>query len=99
MLIDVSSKEFLTLLEALQVGLGNHNLDGISGLPVPRHAGQGRVPVRPLRSRPSANTSKGVESPPGLEVDLPAEWLKAMMQEAPHAPRRRPSWKASAGTS
>ena len=77
--LPVSTKEFLTLLEALQAGLGNHSLDDFYFL--------SRATLVKDESQfdrfdqAFGEYFKGVESVPGLEVDLPEEWLKAMMQK------------------
>jgi uncharacterized protein with von Willebrand factor type A (vWA) domain len=77
--LPVSTKEFLTLLEALQAGLGGHSMEDFYFL-----SRSTLVKDESLFDRfdqAFGEYFKGIEQIPGLEVDLPAEWLKAMMQK------------------
>ena len=77
--LPVSTKEFLTLLEALQAGLGGHSMEDFYFL-----SRSTLVKDESLFDRfdqAFGEYFKGVEQIPGLDVDLPAEWLKAMMQK------------------
>ena len=77
--LPVSTKEFLTLLEAIQAGLAGHSMEDFYFLArtslVKDEAHFDRF------DQAFGEYFKGVEAIPGLEVDLPAEWLKAMMQK------------------
>ena len=76
--LPVSTKEFLTLLEALQAGLGGHSMEDFYFL-----SRSTLVKDESLFDRfdqAFGEYFKGVEQIPGLDVVLPAEWLKAMMQ-------------------
>ncbi len=77
--LPVSTKEFLTLLEAVQAGLAGHSMEDFYFLArtslVKDEAHFDRF------DQAFGEYFKGVEAIPGLEVDLPAEWLKAMMQK------------------
>lgn len=77
--LPVSTKEFLTLLEALQAGLGGHSMEDFYFL-----SRSTLVKDESLFDRfdqAFGEYFKGIQQIPGLEVDLPAEWLKAMMQK------------------
>ncbi len=77
--LPVSTKEFLTLLEALQAGLGGHSMEDFYFL-----SRSTLVKDESLFDRfdqAFGEYFKGIEAIPGLEVDLPEEWLKAMMQK------------------
>ncbi len=77
--LPVSTKEFLTLLEAIQAGLAGHSMEDFYFL-----ARTSLVKDETHFDRfdqAFGEYFKGVEAIPGLEVDLPAEWLKAMMQK------------------
>ncbi len=77
--LPVSTKEFLTLLEAIQAGLAGHSRDDFYFL-----ARSSLVKDESHFDRfdqAFGEYFKGIESIPGLEVDLPEEWLKAMMQK------------------
>ena len=77
--LPVSTKEFLTLLEAIQAGLAGHSLEDFYFL-----ARSSLVKDESHFDRfdqAFGEYFKGIESIPGLEVDLPEEWLKAMMQK------------------
>lgn len=77
--LPVSTKEFLTLLEALQAGLGGHSMEDFYFL-----SRSTLVKDESLFDRfdqAFGEYFKGIQEIPGLEVDLPAEWLKAMMQK------------------
>ncbi|MBL8434897.1 MAG: VWA domain-containing protein [Zoogloea sp.] len=77
--LPVSTKEFLTLLEALQAGLGGHCMEDFYFL-----SRSTLVKDESLFDRfdqAFGEYFKGIQQIPGLEVDLPAEWLKAMMQK------------------
>lgn len=74
--LPVSTKEFLTLLEALEVGLGGHSMEDFYFL-----ARASLVKDESQYDRfdqAFGEYFKGIEAIPGLEVDLPEEWLKAM---------------------
>ncbi|MDD3353673.1 VWA domain-containing protein [Zoogloea sp.] len=77
--LPVSTKEFLTLLEALQAGLAGHSMEDFYFLArsclVKDEARFDRF------DQAFGEYFKGVQSIPGLEVDLPEEWLKAMLQK------------------
>jgi len=77
--LPVSTKEFLTLLEALQAGLGGHSMEDFYFLSratlVKDEAHYDRF------DQAFGEYFKGIEAIPGLEVDLPGEWLKAMAQK------------------
>ena len=76
--LPVSTKEFLTLLEALQAGLARHSLDDFYFLArsclVKDEAHFDRF------DQAFGEYFKGVQAIPGLDVDLPDEWLKATMK-------------------
>jgi uncharacterized protein with von Willebrand factor type A (vWA) domain len=77
--LPVSTKEFLTLLEALQSGLAGHSMEDFYFL-----ARASLVKDESQFDRfdqAFGEYFKGIEAIPGLEVDLPEEWLKAMMQK------------------
>ncbi len=77
--LPVSTKEFLTLLEAIQAGLAGHSMEDFYFL-----ARSSLVKDESHFDRfdqAFGEYFKGIESIPGLEVDLPEEWLKAMMQK------------------
>ncbi|WP_298601744.1 vWA domain-containing protein [Zoogloea sp.] len=77
--LPVSTKEFLTLLEALQAGVGGHSMEDFYFL-----SRSTLVKDESLFDRfdqAFGEYFKGIQQIPGLEVDLPAEWLKAMMQK------------------
>ncbi|MDD2990261.1 MAG: VWA domain-containing protein [Zoogloea sp.] len=77
--LPVSTKEFLTLLEAIQAGLAGHSMEGFYFL-----ARSSLVKDESHFDRfdqAFGEYFKGIEAIPGLEVDLPEEWLKAMMQK------------------
>ncbi|NML24125.1 vWA domain-containing protein [Zoogloea dura] len=77
--LPVSTKEFLTLLEALQSGLAGHSMEDFYFL-----ARASLVKDESQFDRfdqAFGEYFKGLEAIPGLEVDLPEEWLKAMMQK------------------
>ena len=77
--LPVSTKEFLTLLEALQARVINHSLDDFYFL------------ARTTLVKDEANYDKfdrafgvyfkGVTEIPGLEAEIPEDWLKLMMQK------------------
>ncbi len=77
--LPVSTKEFLTLLEALQAGLAGHSLDDFYVL------------ARACLVKDESNYDKfdrafgayfkGVTSIPGLEAEIPEDWLRQMMQK------------------
>lgn len=74
--LPVSTKEFLTLLEALEAGLGGHSMEDFYFL-----ARASLVKDESQYDRfdqAFGEYFKGIEAIPGLEVDLPEEWLKAM---------------------
>ncbi|WP_079435022.1 VWA domain-containing protein [Zoogloea sp. LCSB751] len=74
--LPVSTKEFLTLLEALEAGLGGHSMEDFYFL-----ARASLVKDESHFDRfdqAFGEYFKGIETIPGLEVDLPEEWLKAM---------------------
>ena len=77
--LPVSTKEFLTLLEAIQAGLAGHSMEDFYFL-----ARSSLVKDESHFDRfdqAFGEYFKGVEAIPGLEVELPEEWLKAMMQK------------------
>lgn len=77
--LPVSTKEFLTLLEAVQSGLAGHSMEDFYFL-----ARASLVKDESQFDRfdqAFGEYFKGIEAIPGLEVDLPEEWLKAMMQK------------------
>ncbi len=77
--LPVSTKEFLTLLEALQSGLARHSMEDFYFL-----ARASLVKDESQFDRfdqAFGEYFKGIEAIPGLEVDLPEAWLKAMMQK------------------
>ncbi|MBL8451482.1 MAG: hypothetical protein JNK97_01940, partial [Zoogloea sp.] len=77
--LPVSTKEFLTLLEAIQAGLAGHSMEDFYFL-----ARSSLVKDESHFDRfdqAFGEYFKGIEAIPGLEVDLPEEWLKAMMQK------------------
>jgi len=77
--LPVSTKEFLTLLEAVQAGLAAHSMEDFYFLArsclVKDESHFDRF------DQAFGEYFKGIEAIPGLEVDLPEEWLKAMMQK------------------
>jgi len=77
--LPVSTKEFLTLLEAVQAGLAGHSMEDFYFL-----ARASLVKDESHFDRfdqAFGEYFKGIEAIPGLEVDLPEEWLKAMMHK------------------
>ena len=77
--LPVSTKEFLTLLEAIQAGLAGHSMEDFYFL-----ARSSLIKDESHFDRfdqAFGEYFKGIEAIPGLEVDLPEEWLKAMMQK------------------
>ncbi|WP_374502344.1 VWA domain-containing protein [Zoogloea sp.] len=77
--LSVSTKEFLTLLEAIQAGLAGHSIEDFYFL-----ARSSLIKDESHFDRfdqAFGEYFKGIEAIPGLEVDLPEEWLKAMMQK------------------
>jgi uncharacterized protein len=77
--LPVSTKEFLSLLEGLQAGLGEHSMEDFYFL-----ARTSLVKDETHFDRfdqAFGEYFKGIEQIPGLEVDLPEEWLKAMMHK------------------
>ena len=80
--LPVSTKEFLTLLEALEAGLGGHSMEDFYFL-----ARASLVKDESQYDRfdqAFGEYFKGIEAIPGLEVDLPEEWLKAMATKHLH---------------
>jgi len=77
--LPVSTKEFLTLLEAVQAGLARHSLDDFYFLA--RAALVKDESHFDRFDQAFGEYFKGVEAIPGLEVDLPDEWLRAMAQK------------------
>ena len=77
--LPVSTREYLTLLEALQARVGGHSLDDFYFL------------SRTCLVKDETNYDKfdqafgeyfkGVEAIPGLEKEIPEDWLKAMMKK------------------
>ena len=77
--LPVSTREFLTLLEALQQGLANHSMDDFYVL------------SRTCLVKDETNYDKfdqafgtyfqGITELPGLEQEIPEEWLRKMMQK------------------
>ena len=77
--LPVSTKEFLTLLEAVHAGLAGHSMEDFYFL-----ARASLVKDESHFDRfdqAFGEYFKGIEAIPGLEVDLPEEWLKAMMHK------------------
>ncbi|MBK9625373.1 MAG: VWA domain-containing protein [Rhodocyclaceae bacterium] len=77
--VPVSTREYLTLLEGLQARLAGHSLDDFYFLSrtclVKDETNYDKF------DQAFAEYFKGVESIPGLEADIPEEWLKAMMKK------------------
>lgn len=74
--LPVSTKEFLTLLEALQAGLSNHNIDDFYVL-------SRACLVKDEKHYDKFDLAfgeyfKGIEAIPGLGDEIPEEWLKYM---------------------
>ena len=77
--VPVSTREYLTLLEGLQARLAGNSLDDFYFLSrtclVKDETNYDKF------DQAFAEYFKGVESIPGLETDIPEEWLKAMMKK------------------
>jgi uncharacterized protein with von Willebrand factor type A (vWA) domain len=77
--VPVSTREYLTLLEGLQAHLAGNSLDDFYFLSrtclVKDETNYDKF------DQAFAEYFKGVESIPGLEADIPEEWLKAMMKK------------------
>ena len=74
--LPVSTKEFLTLLEAMQAGLANHSINDFYVL-----SRACLVKDESLYDRfdlAFGDYFKGVQTIPGLEADIPEAWLKYM---------------------
>src|SRR4051812_21862550 len=77
--LPVSTKEFLTLLEAMQANLANHSIDDFYYL------------SRTCLVKDETNYDKfdqafgeyfkGIEAIPGLDKEIPEEWLKFMLKK------------------
>ena len=83
--LPVSTKEFLTLLEAVQAGLAGHSMEDFYFL-----ARASLVKDESHFDRfdqAFGEYFKGIEAIPGLEVDLPEEWLKACLLYTSPSPR------------
>jgi len=77
--LPVSTREFLTLLEALKAGVARHSIDDFYIL-----ARACLVKDETLYDKfdqAFGEYFKGVEQIPGLEAEIPEDWLKAMMQK------------------
>jgi len=74
--LPVSTREFLTLLEALQSGLANHSIDDFYSLS--RTCLVKDETHYDKFDRAFGEYFKGIENIPGLGADIPEEWLKAM---------------------
>ncbi len=74
--LPVSTREFLTLLEALQSGLANHSIDDFYSLS--RTCLVKDETQYDKFDRAFSEYFKGIENIPGLDVEIPEEWLKAM---------------------
>ena len=77
--LPVSTREFLTLLEALQARLAEYSLDSFYVLSraclVKDESNYDKF------DRAFGEYFKGVTALPGLEAEIPEEWLRAMMQK------------------
>ena len=77
--VPVSTREYLTLLEGLQARLAGNSLDDFYFLSrtclVKDETNYDKF------DQAFAEYFKGVESIPGLETDIPEEWLKAIMKK------------------
>ncbi len=76
--LPVSTREFLSLLEAMRAGLANHSLDDFYHL-------SRTVLIKDeakydLFDQAFGEYFHGIESLPGLSVDLPEGWLRAMAE-------------------
>ena len=77
--LPVSTREYLTLLEAMKAGVIGHSIDDFYFL------------ARTSLVKDETNYDKfdqafgeyfkGVQAIPGLEADIPEDWLKAMMKK------------------
>jgi uncharacterized protein with von Willebrand factor type A (vWA) domain len=77
--LPVSTREYLTLLEAMQARLAGHSIDDFYFL-----ARASLVKDESLYDKfdqAFGEYFKGVEQIPGLEKDIPDDWLKAIMQK------------------
>jgi uncharacterized protein len=77
--VPVSTREYLTLLEGLQAGLAGHSMDDFYVLS--RTCLVKDETFYDKFDQAFGEYFKGVESIPGLEADIPEEWLKAMMKK------------------
>ena len=77
--LPVSTREFLTLLEGLQQGLANHSLDDFYVLSraclVKDEAHYDKF------DRAFGSYFKGVTELPGLEAEIPEDWLRQLMKK------------------
>ncbi len=77
--LPVSTREFLTLLEALKAGIARHSIDDFYVLS--RATLVKDETLYDKFDQAFGEYFKGVEQIPGLETDIPEEWLKAMMKK------------------
>jgi len=77
--LPVSTREFLTLLEALKANLAGHSIDDFYVLSrtclVKDEIHYDKF------DKAFGEYFKGVQSLPGMEADIPEDWLKALMQK------------------
>lgn len=77
--LPVSTREYLTLIEALQARVGGHSIDDFYYLSrtclIKNEANYDKY------DQAFGEYFKGITALPGLDVDLPEEWLKAMAQK------------------
>ena len=77
--LPVSTREYLTLIEALQERVGGHSIDDFYYLSrtclIKNEANYDKY------DQAFGEYFKGITTLPGLDVDLPDEWLKAMAQK------------------
>ncbi|MFY9327401.1 MAG: VWA domain-containing protein [Georgfuchsia sp.] len=77
--LPVSTREYLTLIEALQERVGGHSIDDFYYLSrtclIKNEANYDKY------DQAFGEYFKGITTLPGLEVDLPEEWLKAVAQK------------------
>ncbi|CAG4882266.1 von Willebrand factor A [Georgfuchsia toluolica] len=77
--LPVSTREYLTLIEALQARVGGHSIDDFYYLSrtclIKNEANYDKY------DQAFGEYFKGITALPGFDVDLPEEWLKAMAQK------------------
>jgi uncharacterized protein with von Willebrand factor type A (vWA) domain len=77
--LPVSTREFLTLLEGLKAGVAGHSIDDFYYL---SRACLVKDEIHYDKfDKAFGEYFKGVQEIPGLEADIPEDWLKAMMQK------------------